>query len=277
MHTSIFYGFWDYWELRHKVTFDGVNRLIIINQGVTEIDVQRDIYSAWKEWVLQEQNSKFFQALTTVGGEPTIAGQFLDATYFLINGWRLKPYAGTYTLNIEGNIFEVDGSDIFVPAEIDPAFPNNININTNTSVIVRRVDSESGGGLLPDERTALLETHTKVFEIDGNLFTLSSQVSDIATLLTGVDGKVDGMEGQLFAINDTVLEIKTILEQPIYVELEQAEKDALYNIEDMVRDLWRVHGLDSANPMEVSKTKREAGDVVQTIQQIGDKVKLTRT
>lgn len=43
---TTFFGFWDYWELRHKVTFDGVNKLIEVNPGVTSLDVQRDLYSA---------------------------------------------------------------------------------------------------------------------------------------------------------------------------------------------------------------------------------------
>ena len=42
----------DYWTLYHKVTFDGENRLIIINDGELNINVKQDIYSDWKEWAL---------------------------------------------------------------------------------------------------------------------------------------------------------------------------------------------------------------------------------
>jgi hypothetical protein len=33
------------------VTFDGPNRLIIVNDGETELEAERDIYSAWKRWM----------------------------------------------------------------------------------------------------------------------------------------------------------------------------------------------------------------------------------
>ena len=68
MLTSLYYGHWDYWELRHKVTFDGVNRLIWINDGVTSLDMQIDVYSDWKEWMLLGDNTKYYSAFNTVGG-----------------------------------------------------------------------------------------------------------------------------------------------------------------------------------------------------------------
>jgi hypothetical protein len=158
MHSSTYYGYWEYWQNYHKVTFDGVNRLILINEGETDIDVQVDIYSAWKEWSLQETNTKYLKALNVVGGEPTVGDEKLDATYFLINGWRLKPYPGSYTLNIVGNLFEVDGGSIKVDADQNPLFPNNIAINLNTSVIVRRLETVvSGSGTFEGIVTASLE------------------------------------------------------------------------------------------------------------------------
>ena len=153
--TSLYYGFWDYWELHHKVTFDGVNKLILINDGETIIDVQEDIYSAWKEWVALEDNIKYLLPLNTVGGEPTTGVERLDVTYFLINGWRIKPYPGSYDLLIIGNIFEVGGGSIKVPADILENEPNNISINTNTSVIVRLLEGGTSGGLTPEESETL--------------------------------------------------------------------------------------------------------------------------
>ena len=52
------YGFWWEWENPQKVTFDGINKHIIINPGETQIDVQVDLYSAWKEWVHQLEITK---------------------------------------------------------------------------------------------------------------------------------------------------------------------------------------------------------------------------
>lgn len=95
----------DYWELYHKVTFDPENKLIIINPGETDINVKRDIYSSWKEWILLRDYLKWIAACRTVGGDPTTAGQFLGATFFTINGWRIQLSEGTI---IDGNIFSDD-------------------------------------------------------------------------------------------------------------------------------------------------------------------------
>ena len=238
---SSYYNFWDYWQLYHKVTFDGVRRLIIINPGETEIDVQRDIYSAWKEWSLLEQNTKYLQALNTVGGEPTVGDQSLDTTFFLINGWRIKPQPGSYTLNLIGNIFEVDGQEIFVPADVNPFFPNNININTNTSVIVRRINvdtGEGGEGLTPEEKESLFNIENRVIEIEN-----------------------------IVSNTDT---------SPLTATLVESEEEKLNDIYEKVRELWKIHGLDSTNPMTVNKQGRDVADIKQIFEKIGDDIKVTR-
>lgn len=141
MLTSTYYGYWDYWELYHKVTFDGVNKLIIINPGEYTINVKRDIYSAWKEWILlnSHYNTQFIQALSVIGGEPLSATEKLDATFFLINNWKIKPSPGSYALDIVGNLFTEDSSNILVPADVIQGVSNNISINLRTSAVVRQV------------------------------------------------------------------------------------------------------------------------------------------
>ena len=104
MWTSTYYGYWQYWNNYHKVTFDGVNRLILINNGETSIDVKQDIYSDWKEWMEQADNAKYTEAISTVGGEPIGGGQFVGATFFLENGWRIRSWEGDHSLEIIGNL-----------------------------------------------------------------------------------------------------------------------------------------------------------------------------
>ena len=78
MPSLIFnYGEWTYWDTSGsnpgpmKVTFDGPNKLILINEGETSVDVQADVYSNWKQWSLQRDNTKFLQAISTLGGATT--------------------------------------------------------------------------------------------------------------------------------------------------------------------------------------------------------------
>lgn len=101
----------DLWLLYHKVTFDGINRTIIVNDGVTDIDVQIDLYSDWKEWALQRDHLKFEAAMRSVGGDPTVAGNFLGSTFFTINNWKILISNDT---NFVGNLFSDDFLTPFV-------------------------------------------------------------------------------------------------------------------------------------------------------------------
>ena len=105
MWSSTYYGYWEYWSNYHKVTFDGPNRLILINRDETSIDVKQDIYSDWKEWSLQENNLQYVVALSVVGGEPIGGGQFVGTTFFLENGWRIRSWEGDHSLIIDGNLY----------------------------------------------------------------------------------------------------------------------------------------------------------------------------
>ncbi len=104
----------DYWELRHKATFDGEAKLIIVNPGETEIDVEVDIYSAWKEWALLRDYLKWVPALRTTGGDPLPGGDFLGASFFLINNWKILI---NESVNVTGNIFTDDAGGVFIVGE----------------------------------------------------------------------------------------------------------------------------------------------------------------
>jgi hypothetical protein len=77
------------WLSYHKVTFDGINRLIIVNPGETSINIKNDVYSSWKEWARIRDHAKFLPALRTTGGDSIGGGQFTGDSYFLINNWRI--------------------------------------------------------------------------------------------------------------------------------------------------------------------------------------------
>jgi hypothetical protein len=115
----MYYNYWDYWKQYHNVVFDGPNKIIYINDGVTSLDVQVDLYSAWKEWLAKSQwdgliNAKYVQAFRSVGGDPLPGNRFLGDTYFLTNGWRIKPYNGEYRIEIVGNLYTEEGDDAFL-------------------------------------------------------------------------------------------------------------------------------------------------------------------
>jgi len=232
-NLTFYYSHWDYWQLYHKVTFDGVNKLILVNPGETSLDIATDVYSAWKEWAIQEDNLEYLNPFSIVGGEPTIEGQRLDVTYFLINGWKIKPYTGTYDLTLVGNIFDVDGGSIKVPADVNRFNPNNITINTNTSVIVRAVDTGTSGS------------------------------SGIVTA-----SLVDDQQAALFNIEDKVVAIYGG-SQPVSASLVSDQLATLNDISTKINEVWKLHGLDISSPLTVTQTTRSFDDIIQSITTTG--------
>jgi hypothetical protein len=131
MLQAVNYGFWEDWQNPQKVTFDGPNKTILVNSGVTNLDVKIDVYSAWKEWVLSAEasNAGYEQALRAVGGDPTVDGNYLGTTFFLTNGWRLRTWEGDHRLTVVGNLYTDEGEPPFIPTIL----PHNILIEYQVS------------------------------------------------------------------------------------------------------------------------------------------------
>lgn len=146
-------AFSDYWafENQSNVTFDGDNRLIIVNPGVSSLSVETDLYSNWKEWVLVYDYVKYPAAMRNVGGDPiNQQGDKLGATFFLINGWKILTDPGTETLNIQGNLYSDDGLSPFVTVK-----GNNV-VSTTVSNLI----DKTGLDTLPaDVWNRLLQEH----------------------------------------------------------------------------------------------------------------------
>jgi len=150
MQTLFNYNNWQFWGVydpanglfgNQKVTFDGPNKLILVNQGVTEIDFKIDVYSAWKEWILDptQVNAKWKEAVSAVGGDPLPGNRLLGTSYFLENDWRMRTWEGDHELTVTGNVFTREGDSLFVPT----LNPWTITINLNTSTIVETILPET--------------------------------------------------------------------------------------------------------------------------------------
>ena len=101
-----------------KVSIDGVNKLIVVNGGITSLDTQIDLYSDWKEWMQTEDNAKFLPAFRTTGGDLLPGGLGSGAYFFLRNdfGWRIRPQEADHELIIMGNLYPQDSAyPMFVP------------------------------------------------------------------------------------------------------------------------------------------------------------------
>ena len=198
--TTANFGNWQFWNIYdpanglfgdQKVAWDGPNKIIYVNEGVTELDVKTDIYSAWKEWVLGSQEyptaSTWQEAISAIGGEPLNDTLNVGSTFFLENGWRIQPAPSKvpYILTVNGNIFTREaGGNPFLFAE-------GVSINLTRSNIVDQVVATST--LTANDKSDIAAevwgTSTLGYTTGSNVY--GGLVKAIDSDLSVVDTKVD--------------------------------------------------------------------------------------
>lgn len=109
---TYFFGDWTEWLEPQKFLFIPEEKIIQLHSGYTDIDVQIDLYSAWKEWIRYYDNSKWEAAFRTFGGDPTGENQFAPRYFFLINGWKVK--VANQSAVFQLNLYTEDGSSPFI-------------------------------------------------------------------------------------------------------------------------------------------------------------------
>ena len=146
-----------------KVAFNGASKLIIVDNGITELDAQVDLYSDWKEWLRagdNGDNTKFVPAMRTVGGDPTTGVKSVAPYFFLTNGWKIRPYEGDHTLTISGNLFvdepETYGYSLTIPTLGD--YTVTVMLSTTSDAIT----VTAGSGLSTEEHNQLDTTYQNV-------------------------------------------------------------------------------------------------------------------
>lgn len=110
--------------------FDGNNKLIILTAGTLSASAV-DVYSRWKDWVLLNDDSKYLNAFTIVGGDPIGPGQSVAPYVFLntVDGWKIRPQEANHELRIAGNLYSLD------PAQT--MFTSTLGSFTVTTIVER--------------------------------------------------------------------------------------------------------------------------------------------
>jgi hypothetical protein len=125
--------------LAAKVTFDGPNKLVIINSSITEIDVRDDLYSDWKEEVISgvgDDLSKFEPVFVeSIGTNDFGGGKFLGAFFIFNNaaGWRIRAAEENSEVDIVGNLFPVDPNT--------PMFTTTVGSFNTQIILTRSIDA----------------------------------------------------------------------------------------------------------------------------------------
>jgi hypothetical protein len=139
-------------------TFDGANKLIIVNDGPTHDWDAQEVYSRWKEWVLTDDNSKYVEAFRSVAGDPISNTQNISPYIFLNNtaGWRIRCHESDHEMHVTGNLYGEDPDlPLFTPTLGD--FTVVVTIDRSAASITTTVTS--GSGLSTDQSTMLLEMY----------------------------------------------------------------------------------------------------------------------
>ena len=128
------------------VTFDGPNKLINLESGVTSYDVLEDIYEPWKEFVLSTSSFRRYDAaLRNVGGDDIIAGvRKVGTTTFLANGWKFLPPSEDIYIVMNGNLFVDESGTYGVNRWIQPGGAWNVGMEFEISNLVDTLVQGSG-------------------------------------------------------------------------------------------------------------------------------------
>jgi len=230
-----------------KVLFNGPAREIAVISGTVELDAQIDLYSDWKEWVKDGDNSKYLPAFRTTAGDDIGGGKAISPYFFIINNWVIRPADADHTLLIAGNLYsDPAANDIVVPAT--GAFTVNVVLERAVDAITTTV-SGSGGGLTADQDFKLTET----YQTTGDL---TSSVSDVLTSQSLADADL----------------IEIITSQ----SLADASGSLSPDQANQLLRLYEVMGLDPTKPLVVTPRARTvASDISQSIETSGDTVTVT--
>ena len=195
-----------------KVTFDGPNKLIIVNFGETELDVAIDLYSDWKEWVVLADNAKYLQAMYTTGGDPTVGSKTIAPYFFLMNGWKIRPHEADHQLTLTGNLFVDDtgtyGGNYFVPTL------GSYNVTTTILITSDAVGITTGGGTAPSANEVAAAVWNKLLAahlIEGSAGKI---VQDILEDVEYIRANGTGGEGMPEDVIDKIRRLKRVLLTP---------------------------------------------------------------
>jgi hypothetical protein len=163
-------------------SFDGANKLIVCDPGTTSFSAA-EVYSEWKRWVQQSDNTKFEVAFeNSVGGSSLGGGVSLGSYYFLTNGWVIRPQESNHQLLVTGNLFPVPDTAPLFTATLGSY---NVLITSQVSSLTQQV--LTGGGADPNAvATAVWSKDLSGLATDtaGDVLTKTRQAADIGVALS---------------------------------------------------------------------------------------------
>lgn len=158
------------------ITFDPVNKRIVLDSSSETV---QNIYSRWKEWVLQSDNAKYAPAFQVIGGDPLGGGLYVASYFFLLNGWRLRPMEADQTLIITGNIAVQGGGVPVVPTLAN----HNVSVQYTVPVQAQGIATSGSSGPTANEVAAAVLSALQSTFIPVNI----KKVNDLAIAGSGTE------------------------------------------------------------------------------------------
>lgn len=169
----------DQWLLESKVTFDGFNKLIIVNPEVADLNIRTDVYSAWVRWLgISLENSKWLPAIRYSGMDPIPGGE-TGGTFFLFNNWKL--IIDLNHVKISGVLYSEDFPTAYWSSSGLPMYPATVSALVNSSIVTQNIVTGTVPSLQSIADQIRLELAIELARIDK---TISSRATpaDIAAL-----------------------------------------------------------------------------------------------
>lgn len=144
--------------------FDGDNKRItlvpeagdIVNN--TMIFEAIDIYSAWKEWCINDDGLKYTPAFRAIGNDPIGGGVYVGSYFFMQDGWMgVPPSVDNLVIILKGNLYPETAGNMV----IDPLPTVNTTLIMQNSSLSQISRVETGSGLTPEQEARLNDTATK--------------------------------------------------------------------------------------------------------------------
>jgi len=244
------------------VDFDGLTSVVLVDNGIENLDAQVDLYSAWKRWCVlttggfSREGLKFDPFFRTVAGDPIRPGKDLGAHFFITNNCLVRPYlpVGYYELVVEGNLWSEPGEAIFTAVT---------GSATVLATVERAADSYrltitgSGGGadgFTSADRTTIGETHDSL-----GTFTGSAIVATVPAVITGTL-----VTEQALWLEETYNALGTFTGSAIIATVPAVITGTLTTEENMMlTELWDIQGLATGTPLEVSGVERRVQGLIR--------------
>ena len=193
---------------------DGPNLVVTLESGAgspffgaRSANVQIELYSYWKTWVLLSDNAKYPAMFRTIGGDDLGGGLEAGDYYFLQNqftssgspiqqgGWRIKPPEEDIIYTLVGNLFAQD-PDLDIFSVTDGDF--NTSIRLQTSSLTQTVITDQ-----------MITIESKIDVVDTNVDLILIDTGSILGTVLSTERTVGKTVEKLSEVQETIEDTKT--------------------------------------------------------------------